>query len=80
MNKRQCIRCLLTPLAHRCPFLRTKETFVDGWVKTGDEVIIKGSQVYIVDRIKVREQSSVSVLIESHALASAGDNQGIYSL
>ncbi|KAJ7293087.1 phenylacetyl-CoA ligase [Mycena rebaudengoi] len=30
----------------------TKETFVDGWVKTGDEVIIKGSQVYIVDRIK----------------------------
>ncbi|TFK36900.1 amp dependent CoA ligase [Crucibulum laeve] len=30
----------------------TKETFVDGWVHTGDEVIIKDLEVFIVDRIK----------------------------
>lgn len=33
---------------------RTKETFVDGWVHTGDEVMINESmEVFIVDRIKV---------------------------
>ncbi|KZP31139.1 phenylacetyl-CoA ligase [Athelia psychrophila] len=31
----------------------TKETFIDGWVRTGDEVIIKGDrEIYIVDRLK----------------------------
>lgn len=33
---------------------RTKETFVDGWVCTGDEVRIEGGEIYIVDRLKVR--------------------------
>lgn len=32
---------------------RTKETFVDGWVRTGDEVIIKDLEVFVVDRLKV---------------------------
>ena len=33
---------------------RTKETFVDGWVHTGDEVMINESmEIFIVDRIKV---------------------------
>jgi acyl-CoA synthetase (AMP-forming)/AMP-acid ligase II len=36
---------------------RTAETFVDGWVRTGDEVIIKDHEVYVVDRLKVREIS-----------------------
>ncbi|KIY51233.1 amp dependent CoA ligase [Fistulina hepatica ATCC 64428] len=30
----------------------TKETFADGWVRTGDQVYIKDHQVFIVDRIK----------------------------
>ncbi|KAJ7109969.1 phenylacetyl-CoA ligase [Mycena epipterygia] len=30
----------------------TKETFVDGWVRTGDEVIIRNSEVFVVDRLK----------------------------
>ncbi|KAJ6503285.1 amp dependent CoA ligase [Mycena vitilis] len=30
----------------------TKESFVDGWVRTGDEVIIKDSEVFVVDRLK----------------------------
>lgn len=33
----------------------TAETYVDGWVRTGDEVIIKGNEVYVVDRLKVME-------------------------
>ncbi|KAJ7897114.1 phenylacetyl-CoA ligase, partial [Mycena olivaceomarginata] len=31
----------------------TKESFVDGWVRTGDEVIIKNSEVFVVDRLKI---------------------------
>jgi len=30
----------------------TAETFVDGWVRTGDEVIIRNLEVFIVDRLK----------------------------
>ncbi|KAF8215951.1 amp dependent CoA ligase [Mycena galopus ATCC 62051] len=30
----------------------TKESFIDGWVRTGDEVIIKDSEVFVVDRLK----------------------------
>jgi acyl-CoA synthetase (AMP-forming)/AMP-acid ligase II len=32
---------------------RTAETFVDGWVRTGDEVIIKNNEIFVVDRVKV---------------------------
>jgi hypothetical protein len=32
---------------------RTKETFVDGWVRTGDKVLIKNAEVFILDRLKV---------------------------
>ena len=32
----------------------TKETFIDGWVRTGDEVkIARNGDVFIVDRLKV---------------------------
>lgn len=31
----------------------TAATFVDGWVRTGDEVIIKNLEVFVVDRLKV---------------------------
>jgi 4-coumarate--CoA ligase len=35
----------------------TKETFVDGWVRTGDEVYITAeSEVFVVDRLKVLQQ------------------------
>ncbi|KAF7347624.1 4-coumarate--CoA ligase-like 1 [Mycena venus] len=30
----------------------TKESFIDGWVRTGDEVIIRNSEVFVVDRLK----------------------------
>ncbi|KAJ7786567.1 amp dependent CoA ligase [Mycena metata] len=30
----------------------TDETFVDGWVRTGDEVIIRNSEVFVIDRLK----------------------------
>ncbi|KAJ7492378.1 phenylacetyl-CoA ligase [Mycena latifolia] len=30
----------------------TKESFVDGWVRTGDEVVIRNSEIFIVDRLK----------------------------
>lgn len=34
--------------------IRTKETFVDGWVRTGDEVKFeKNGDVFVVDRLKV---------------------------
>ena len=33
---------------------RTKETFIDGWVRTGDEVYITAeTDVFVVDRLKV---------------------------
>jgi acyl-CoA synthetase (AMP-forming)/AMP-acid ligase II len=31
----------------------TAETFVDGWVRTGDEVIIRDDEMFVVDRVKV---------------------------
>ncbi|KAJ7040366.1 amp dependent CoA ligase [Mycena alexandri] len=30
----------------------TDETFVDGWVRTGDEVIMRNSEVFVIDRLK----------------------------
>ncbi|KAJ7161330.1 phenylacetyl-CoA ligase [Mycena crocata] len=30
----------------------TQESFVDGWVRTGDEVIIQDSEIFVVDRLK----------------------------
>lgn len=41
---------------------RTQETFVDGWVRTGDEVIIKNGEVYVVDRLKVHSHITLSYL------------------
>lgn len=33
---------------------RTKETFVDGWLRTGDEVIFnEDGDMFVVDRLKV---------------------------
>jgi long-subunit acyl-CoA synthetase (AMP-forming) len=37
----------------RAAVARTKETFVNGWVHTGDEVIIRNREVFVVDRLKV---------------------------
>jgi acyl-CoA synthetase (AMP-forming)/AMP-acid ligase II len=48
---------------------RTKETFVDGWVHTGDEVIMKDGEVYIVDRLKV----ATGVLSFWHVLLNSID-------
>ncbi|KAG6862179.1 hypothetical protein C0995_004261 [Termitomyces sp. Mi166 len=50
----------------------TKETFVDGWVRTGDEVIIKNGDVFIVDRLKeimkVRGFQVAPAELEGHLL------------
>ncbi|THV07585.1 phenylacetyl-CoA ligase [Dendrothele bispora CBS 962.96] len=50
----------------------TKETFVDGWVRTGDEVIIKNQEVFVVDRlkeiIKVRGFQVAPAELEGHLL------------
>ncbi|KAF5385033.1 hypothetical protein D9615_001355 [Tricholomella constricta] len=50
----------------------TKETFVDGWVHTGDEVIIKNNEIYVVDRLKeimkVRGFQVAPAELEGHLL------------
>ncbi|PFH54842.1 hypothetical protein AMATHDRAFT_134798 [Amanita thiersii Skay4041] len=50
----------------------TKETFVDGWVRTGDEVIIKNAEIFVVDRlkeiIKVRGFQVAPAELEGHLL------------
>jgi len=50
----------------------TAETYVDGWVRTGDEVIIKGNEVYVVDRLKeimkVRGFQVAPAELEAHIL------------
>ncbi|KZS98390.1 phenylacetyl-CoA ligase [Sistotremastrum niveocremeum HHB9708] len=51
----------------------TKETFIDGWVRTGDEVLIKeNGNVYIVDRLKeifkVRGFQVAPAELEGHLL------------
>ncbi|KAG6911586.1 hypothetical protein DXG01_011889 [Tephrocybe rancida] len=51
----------------------TKETFVDGWVRTGDEVIIKNGDIFIVDRLKeilkVRGFQVAPAELEGHLLS-----------
>ncbi|KXN86772.1 4-coumarate--CoA ligase-like 7 [Leucoagaricus sp. SymC.cos] len=32
--------------------MATKETFVDFWVRTGDEVIFRNNEIFVVDRVK----------------------------
>ncbi|KAJ7651701.1 phenylacetyl-CoA ligase [Mycena polygramma] len=46
----------------------TKESFVDGWVRTGDEVIIKDSEVFVVDRLKVKGFQVAPAELEGHLL------------
>lgn len=50
----------------------TAETFVDGWVRTGDEVVIKNLEVFILDRIKeimkVRGFQVAPAELEAHLL------------
>ncbi|KAF8898943.1 phenylacetyl-CoA ligase [Infundibulicybe gibba] len=50
----------------------TKETFLDGWVRTGDEVIIKNRELYVVDRLKeimkVRGFQVAPAELEGHLL------------
>ncbi|KAF8973603.1 amp dependent CoA ligase [Flammula alnicola] len=50
----------------------TAETFIDGWVRTGDEVAIKNLEVYVLDRIKeimkVRGFQVAPAELEAHLL------------
>ncbi|KAI0075857.1 amp dependent CoA ligase [Panus rudis PR-1116 ss-1] len=49
----------------------TKETFIDGWVRTGDEVIInEDTEVFIIDRMKARA-SKVGLAPGPHILLNA---------
>ncbi|KDQ63355.1 hypothetical protein JAAARDRAFT_147584 [Jaapia argillacea MUCL 33604] len=52
----------------------TKETFIDGWVRTGDEVIInEGAELFIIDRLKeimkVRGYQVAPAELEGHLLS-----------
>ncbi|KAJ3514400.1 hypothetical protein NLJ89_g2401 [Agrocybe chaxingu] len=50
----------------------TAETFVDGWVRTGDEVIIRDNEIFVVDRLKeimkVRGFQVAPAELEGHLL------------
>jgi len=50
----------------------TKEAFIDGWVRTGDKVLIKNAEVFILDRlkeiIKVRGFQVAPAELEGHLL------------
>ncbi|PPQ65777.1 hypothetical protein CVT24_011994 [Panaeolus cyanescens] len=50
----------------------TAESFIDGWVRTGDEVIIKNLEIYVVDRLKeimkVRGFQVAPAELEGHLL------------
>ncbi|KAF9527756.1 amp dependent CoA ligase [Crepidotus variabilis] len=50
----------------------TAETFVDGWLRTGDEVIIKDNEIFVVDRLKeimkVRGFQVAPAELEGHLL------------
>ncbi|KAF8922125.1 amp dependent CoA ligase [Mucidula mucida] len=50
----------------------TQETFVDGWVRTGDEVIVRNGDVFVVDRLKemmkVRGFQVAPAELEGHLL------------
>ncbi|KAJ6520072.1 amp dependent CoA ligase [Mycena sanguinolenta] len=46
----------------------TKESFIDGWVRTGDEVIIRNSEIFVVDRIKVKGFQVAPAELEGHLL------------
>ncbi|KAF4606510.1 hypothetical protein EYR38_000564 [Pleurotus pulmonarius] len=51
----------------------TKETFIDGWVRTGDEVMInKNSELFVLDRVKeifkVRGYQVAPAELEGHLL------------
>ncbi|KAJ7070760.1 amp dependent CoA ligase [Mycena amicta] len=52
----------------------TKETFVDGWVRTGDEVVVKNSEIFVVDRmkelIKVKGNQVSPADLEGHLLCN----------
>ena len=56
---------------------RTKETFRDGWVHTGDEVYVNGAnELFVVDRIKVSLFGLRSVC-SSDASKGLDQSQGI---
>lgn len=61
------------PLSIKCSYdFRSRDTFVDGWVRTGDEVVVRNGELYIVDRlkeiIKVRGFQVAPAELEGHLL------------
>lgn len=52
---------------------RTKETFVDGWVRTGDKVLIKNAEIFVLDRLKVPARVELDLIFLTHIV---GNNQG----
>ena len=63
----------------------TKETFQDGWVRTGDEAVVrlgpKGTEhIFIIDRIKELIKVMVDILIDTIAnLSLLTSNEGLPS-
>jgi len=52
-NPTAYVHALFTVMVKVLTPLRTDETFIDGWLRTGDEVIIKNNEIFVVDRVKV---------------------------
>ncbi|KAJ7220536.1 phenylacetyl-CoA ligase [Mycena pura] len=49
----------------------TKGTFIDGWLKTGDQVYFRGGDIFVVERIKVKKVKGLQVPpaeLEGHLL------------
>lgn len=58
-NPAAYVHALFIVMVKVLTLIRTAETFVDGWVRTGDEVIIRNNEVFIIDRVKVVSNSSL---------------------
>ncbi|KAJ7088641.1 phenylacetyl-CoA ligase [Mycena epipterygia] len=46
----------------------TKETFIDGWLKTGDQVYFRNGDIFVIERIKVKGLQVPPAELEGHLL------------
>ncbi|KAJ7472321.1 phenylacetyl-CoA ligase [Mycena galericulata] len=46
----------------------TQETFIDGWLKTGDQVYFKDGDIFVIERIKVKGLQVPPAELEGHLL------------
>ncbi len=61
MRKRMCVLHSFGDFGLTLFYFRTKDTFIDGWVRTGDEVMInENSELFVLDRVKVLQKDRLS--------------------